>query len=206
MLTGKESNFRIILASGSPRRQQLLEETGLQFETVIKEYDETFPDGLNGEETAMHVAHRKAMCFRDRISDGEIVITADTVVWCNGRILAKPVDRSDALAMLREISGNTHEVITGVSVLTSSGEITFSETTKVYFEEMSDMEISYYTDNYKPYDKAGAYGIQEWIGLIACSRIEGSYFNVVGLPVHRLYRELQAIMNKNDRLNPGNES
>lgn len=194
MLTGNNLNYKIILASCSPRRQQLFKETGLRFEVMTKEYDETFPDGLNGEEIARHVAHGKASCFRDEISDGEIVITADTVVWCNGRILGKPVDRDDAVSMLREISGNTHEVITGVSLMTKSDEVVFSETTMVTFEHMTDEEISFYIDNYNPYDKAGAYGIQEWIGLTACSRIEGSYFNVVGLPVHRLYRELQTFL------------
>ena len=194
MLTGNNLNYKIILASCSPRRQQLFKETRLRFEVMTKEYDETFPDGLNGEEIARHVAHGKASCFRDEISDGEIVITADTVVWCNGRILGKPVDRDDAVSMLREISGNTHEVITGVSLMTKSDEVVFSETTMVTFEHMTDEEISFYIDNYNPYDKAGAYGIQEWIGLTACSRIEGSYFNVVGLPVHRLYRELQTFL------------
>ena len=194
MLTGNNLNYKIILASCSPRRQQLFKETGLRFEVMTKEYDETFPDGLNGEEIARHVAHGKASCFRDEISDGEIVITADTVVWCNGRILGKPVDRDDAVSMLREISGNTHEVITGVSLMTKSDEVVFSETTMVTFEHMTDEEISFYIDNYNPYDKAGAYGIQEWIGLTTCSRIEGSYFNVVGLPVHRLYRELQTFL------------
>ncbi len=196
MLTGNHQNYRIILASGSPRRQQLLEETGLRFDVVTKEFDETFPGGLDGAEIARHVAHEKASCFREEISESDVVITADTVVWCNGRILGKPVDRDDAVSMLREISGNTHEVITGVSIMTKSDEVMFSETTMVTFEHMTEEEISFYINTYNPYDKAGAYGIQEWIGLTACSRIEGSYFNVVGLPVHRLYRELQTFLIK----------
>jgi septum formation protein len=130
-------------------------------------------------------------CFKKEISDNEIVIAADTIVWCNGKVLGKPVNREDAIRILREISGNTHEVITGVSLLSRSKEHTFSELTKVTFELMSEDEISYYIDNYKPYDKAGAYGIQEWIGILACSHIDGSYFNVVGLPVQKLYKELQ---------------
>ncbi len=191
-----DGNLRIILASGSPRRKQLLEETGLRFEIVSKDFDETYPGGLTGEEIARHVAHEKVLCFRDDISENEIFITADTVVWCNGRVLGKPADREDAIAMLKEISGNTHEVITGVSVMSISQEVTFSETTKVTFEQLSDKEINFYIDKFSPYDKAGAYGIQEWIGLIACSRIEGSYFNVVGLPVQKLYAVLQDLIGK----------
>ena len=126
-----------------------------------------------------------------KLSDNEIVIAADTIVWCNNKVLGKPVDFEDAIHILKEISGNTHEVITGVSIFSLSKEITFSESTKVTFEALSEEEICYYVDKFKPYDKAGAYGIQEWIGLIACSHIDGSYFNVVGLPVQRLYKELQ---------------
>ena len=149
------------------------------------------PKGLDGAEIARFVAHEKAACFKKEISDNEIVIAADTIVWCNGKVLGKPVNREDATRILKEISGNTHEVITAVSLLSRSKEITFSESTRVTFESMSEDEISYYIYNYKPYDKAGAYGIQEWIGILACSHIEGSYFNVVGLPVQRLYKELQ---------------
>ena len=190
MIVDRLNNFKIILASRSPRRQQLLRETGLKFDVVIREYAEYYPDGLNGEEIACYVAHEKAACFKNEISDNEVVIAADTIVWCSGRVLGKPVNREDATRILKEISGNTHEVITAVSLLSLSKELTFSESTKVTFEAMSDDEISYYIDNYKPYDKAGAYGIQEWIGILACSHIEGSYFNVVGLPVQRLYKEL----------------
>lgn len=191
MIIDKLNSSRIILASRSPRRQELLHGLGLKFDVVIKEYEEVYPEGLNGAEIARFVAHEKAACFKNEISDNEIVITADTIVWCNGKVLEKPVDRYDAIRILKEISGNTHEVITAVSLLSRSKELTFSESTKVTFEAMSEDEISYYIDNYKPYDKAGAYGIQEWIGIIACSHIEGSYFNVVGLPVQRLYKELQ---------------
>ncbi len=194
MITYERGKYRIILASGSPRRQKILKEAGIDYDIVLKEYEETFPKGLNGEEIARYVAREKASCFRKEISEGEIVITADTVVWCNGRVLGKPVNREEAVSMLTEISGNTHEVITGVSIMTTLDEVVFSETTKVTFNQLTEEEISFYIDNFKPYDKAGAYGIQEWIGIIACSRIEGSYFNVVGLPVQRLYRELQALM------------
>jgi len=191
MLVDKLNEFNIILASRSPRRQQLLHELGLKFDVVIKDYVETYPEGLDGEEIARYIAYEKAASFKNQLSANDIVIAADTIVWCNKKVLGKPLDQEDAIAILKEISGNTHEVITGVSIRSHSREITFSESTKVTFEVFTDEEIAYYTANYKPYDKAGAYGIQEWIGIIACSHIDGSYFNVVGLPVQRLYKELQ---------------
>ena len=191
MIRDNLNNFKIILASRSPRRQQLLRDLGLKFDVVIREYIETYPEGLNGEEIARYVAHEKAVSFRNDISDNEIVIAADTIVWCNNRVLGKPVDLEDAIHILKEISGNIHEVITGVTIFSLSKELTFFDSTKVTFEALSEEEICYYVDEFKPYDKAGAYGIQEWIGLIACSHINGSYFNVVGLPVQKLYKELQ---------------
>jgi septum formation protein len=191
MVADQLDKFRIILASRSPRRQQLLKETGLQFDIVIKEYPETFPEGLDGKAVAEHISHQKAILFKGELSDNEIVITADTIVWCKNKVLGKPVDYDDAFRILREISGNTHEVITGVTLLSSVREKTFSVSTRVTFDALTDEEINYYIKEFKPYDKAGAYGIQEWIGLVACSSIEGSYFNVVGLPVHTLYKELQ---------------
>jgi septum formation protein len=190
MIIDKLNDYKIILASQSPRRQQLLHELGLKFDVVIREYEELYPEGMSGEEIARYVAHEKAASFKNEISDNEIVIAADTIVWCNNKVLGKPLNQEDAVCILKEISGNTHEVITGVSLLSKSKDFTFSESTKVTFEALSDEEINYYLDNYKPYDKAGAYGIQEWIGIIACSHIDGSYFNVVGLPVQRLYKEL----------------
>ncbi len=184
------SNYRIILASRSPRRQELLKEMGIKFDILVKEYNETYPEGLEGEEIARFIAHGKAMTFKDFLADNEIVITADTIVWCNNKVLGKPADREDAIAILKEISANTHDVITAVTLLSVRNEVTFSESTKVTFEQLSEEEICYYVDKYKPYDKAGAYGIQEWIGIIGCSNLQGSYFNVVGLPVQRLYKEL----------------
>ena len=190
MIIDKLNDYKIILASRSPRRQHLLHELGLKFDVVIREYEELYPEGMSGEEIARYVAHEKAASFKNEISDNEIVIAADTIVWCNNKVLGKPLNQKDAVCILKEISGNTHEVITGVSLLSKSKDFTFSESTKVTFEALSDEEINYYIDNYKPYDKAGAYGIQEWIGIIACSHIDGSYFNVVGLPVQRLYKEI----------------
>ena len=191
MIADTLNKYRIILASRSPRRQQLLQEAGLKFDVIIKDYAETWPEGLNGEEIARFVAHEKAVCFKDEISDNDIVIAADTVVWCNNKVLGKPIDYEDAVRILNEISGNIHEVITGVSLFSLNKEVNFSEATKVTFNTLSAEEISFYVKTFKPFDKAGAYGIQEWIGIIGCSRIEGSYFNVVGLPVQRLYKELQ---------------
>lgn len=194
MLIENLRNYRILLASRSLRRQQLMRELGIDFEIVLKDFDESYPEGLNGEEIARYVAGNKAKAFYKEIRDNEIIITADTIVWCSGKVLGKPVDAHDAINMLREISGRTHEVITGVSLLTYEKNETFTESTRVTFEEMSEEEIHYYVGKYAPYDKAGAYGIQEWIGLAACSHIEGSYFNVVGLPVQRLYKELQSFI------------
>lgn len=182
---------RIILASRSPRRQQLLRELGLNFEVVVRDWSEKYPGHLNGKEIALYVAIEKAATFRSEIKPNEIVITADTVVWCNDRVLGKPNGRNDARKILREISGNTHEVITGVCLLSSAKQTSFFSSTKVTFLELSDEEIEYYIRNFSPFDKAGGYGIQEWIGIAACSHIEGSYFNVMGLPVEQVYHELQ---------------
>jgi septum formation protein len=190
------NKYKLILASRSPRRQQLLRELGLKFDVLVRDYSETYPEDLDGEEIARYVAHGKAILFRNEISDNEIVITADTIVWCNGRVLGKPADYEDAIRILKEISGNTHEVITGVCIYSTIKEKIFSVSTKVTFDTLSEEEMSYYVEKFKPYDKAGAYGIQEWIGIIACSHIEGSYFNVVGLPVQRLYKELQEFIIK----------
>jgi septum formation protein len=196
MIIDNLNNYRIILASRSPRRQQLLRDLGLKFDVVIKDYTETFPESLGGDEIARYVAHGKAVSFKNEISENEIVITADTIVWCNNKVLGKPLNSEDAIRILKEISGNTHEVITGVCLFSSFKEKTFSVSTKVTFDTLSGEEMNFYVDKYKPYDKAGAYGIQEWIGIAACSNIEGSYFNVVGLPVQRLYKELQSFILK----------
>jgi septum formation protein len=191
MIIRNLSKYRIILASRSPRRQQLLRELGIRFDVVLKDYPETYPKNLKGEEIALYVAREKAKLFEKEISDNEIVITADTIVWCNNKVLGKPSDDVDARRMIMEISGNTHEVITGVCLYSALKNTTFAVSTKVTFDTLSNDEITFYIDKYKPFDKAGAYGIQEWIGIAACSHIEGSYFNVVGLPVQKLYKELQ---------------
>jgi len=189
-IPGDLKKFRIKLASGSPRRRQLLEELGLEFEVVTREYPEIFPDNLKGKDIAEYLSREKANLWKEEITENEIVITADTIVWCDGTVLGKPDSRDEAIKMIEILSGNIHEVITGVTFKSKEKERTFSETTKVTFGFLTSEEIRYYVENFEPYDKAGAYGIQEWIGLAGCTRIEGSYFNVVGLPVQMLYREL----------------
>jgi septum formation protein len=189
---GIPENYHLILASRSPRRQQLLREAGLKFDVVIKEYCEDWPEKLSGKEIAEFLSRKKAQMYgNEDISDNDIIITADTIVWCDGRVLDKPSGYDDAFEILRAISGKTHEVITGVSFISRKSLHTFSETTRVTFDKLSDEDIEYYIKNYKPFDKAGAYGIQEWIGVIGNINIEGSYFNVMGLPVNRLLKELK---------------
>ena len=190
----KLKNYRVILASGSERRRQLLSELGIDFEVVVKPVDESYPDNLRGEQVAEYIAASKAKMFINDIKANELVIAADTIVAVDDKILGKPSDKTDALRMLREISGKTHEVITGVAILTCNKIMTFTDTTKVTFKEMTDGELNYYVEKYSPFDKAGAYGIQEWIGIAACSRIEGSFYNVMGLPVQKVYGKLCEIV------------
>ncbi len=194
MVLNEINRYRIILASGSPRRRQLLEELGIRFEVVHRDWNENYPDGLQGAEIALYVATMKAETFRGQLQEDVIIITADTIVWCNDRILDKPSDEAEAAEIISKISGNTHEVITGVCLLYAGGLRSFYSSTKVTFEKLTPAEIEYYVSNFKPFDKAGAYGIQEWIGLAACSRIEGSYFNVMGLPVEKVYHELLSVV------------
>ncbi len=195
MLFGIQEKYHFILASRSPRRQELLKEAGFEFAVKLVDYDEEFPVTLKGKEIAEFLSARKALSFsEDMISQDEVLITADTIVWCQNRVLDKPRNYSEAFDILRVISGNTHEVITGVTFRVSEKYHTFSETTIVKFDILSDEEINFYIKRCKPYDKAGAYGIQEWIGLIGNSYLQGSYFNVMGLPVNRLIRELRVFL------------
>jgi len=191
MLIGIPDIWHFILASRSPRREQLLKEVGLEFDVRIKDYKEDYPLHLSGSEIAEYLAHDKALQFEGEISDHDIVITADTIVWCSNKVLDKPSDFNEAIDILRIISGKTHDVITGVTFFSNHGKHTFSETTKVTFDHLTDEEINYYVQEFKPFDKAGAYGIQEWIGLVGIISIEGSYFNVMGLPVQKLLTELK---------------
>ena len=181
--------INIILASNSPRRKELLGGLGVDFEgKVLKGVDESYPESLSAPDVAEYIAAEKAAAYT--VKDDELLITADTVVIVARDILGKPADAADACGMLRELSGKTHQVVTGVCLTTSKEQRRFSVTTDVTFKQLSDAEINYYVDKYKPYDKAGAYGIQEWIGYIGVTALSGSYYNVMGFPVQRVYEEL----------------
>lgn len=182
--------YKIILASGSPRRQQFFKDLDIDFEIRLKEIDEVFPDSLKGLEITDYLAELKAKAFDDEIQPNEMIVTSDTLVWLNNKALGKPKDYDDAFQILKSLSNQTHEVITSVCFKTVSKKDIINEITKVTFTELSDDAIRYYLDNYKPFDKAGAYGIQEWIGLVGISKIEGSYTNVVGLPTEKVYKYL----------------
>jgi len=192
MLTELKNKYKIILASQSPRRQQLLKELGLDFEVKPVNVEESYPASLRKKDIAIYLSELKAKSFNfDKLCKNCLVITADTIVLQEGQILPKPKDFDDAVRILQTLSGNMHEVITGVSLRTKNNLSSFHSVTKVYFKNLTPEEIQYYIEHYKPYDKAGAYGIQEWIGYIGIEKIEGSYFNVVGLPVQKLYVELK---------------
>ena len=185
---------RIILASNSPRRRELLAGLGLPFEVrVLKDIDESYPHDLPVSEVALYIAGKKAAAYRQTIAPDELIITADTVVIVGDEILGKPVDEADAVRMLRQLSGRTHQVTTGVCLLTATDERRFDVTTDVTFKTLTDEEIQYYVTHYKPFDKAGAYGIQEWIGYIGVTGLHGSYYNVMGLPVQRIYEYIKQL-------------
>ena len=184
------STYNIILGSQSPRRKELLAGLDIEFTTkVIPGLEETYPDTLQGEEIPIYLAEQKADAYT--LEDNDLLITADTIVWLNGHVYGKPADEAEAREMLRSLSGKTHDVITGVCVRTNKKNVSFASTTKVRFAELTDAEIEHYVNKYRPMDKAGAYGIQEWIGYIGVEHIEGSYFNVMGLPIQRLYTVLK---------------
>lgn len=182
--------YTLLLASKSPRRHYLLKELGLDFEVRTKEVDESFPEQLKAAEIPLYLCEKKADAFDEELTDNTIVITADTIVWLDGHVLNKPQNFNDAVRMLQLLSGKMHEVYTGVCLKSKHKTTSFVALTKVYFKELSLEEIEFYIRNYNPYDKAGAYGAQEWIGYIAIDRIEGTYFNVMGLPVRELYEAL----------------
>ena len=183
----------IILASGSPRRQQFFLDLNLKFEIRLKEIEEVYPSSLAAVEIPTFLAELKANAFKDELQDNDLLITSDTIVWLNNKAIGKPIDYDDAFAMLQSLSGNVHEVITSVCFMTNKDSKIISEVTKVYFNELSDEEIKYYINTFEPYDKAGAYGIQDWIGLIGVEKIEGSYANVMGMPVDKVYDYLKNI-------------
>jgi septum formation protein len=186
--------YDIILASKSPRRRQLLSEIGLKYRTVnLTEMDEIFPADLKREEIPLYLAHEKADHYKSLIKQDTLLITADTIVWLNDEVIGKPSDEEDAVNMLMKLSGNMHEVFTGVCIKTITKESLFYGGTKVFFRSLSEEEIRYYVKAYKPLDKAGAYGVQEWIGYVGVEHIEGSYYNVMGLPLQKLYSELMRV-------------
>jgi len=181
--------LKIILASASPRRKELLAGLDLNFEVkVIKGVSESYPEDLRAEEVPQYISREKAAAYQ--VAENELLLTADTVVVVNNTILGKPHDAADARRMLRHISGRTHQVVTGVTLTTAKAQKTFGVTTDVTFRQLTDDEIDYYITHYRPFDKAGAYGIQEWIGYVGVTSIHGSYYNVMGLPVQRIYQEI----------------
>lgn len=183
--------MKLLLGSQSPRRKELLGGLGCEFECRTADTEEIYPDSLQGEEIPIYLSCLKADALRHTLQEDELLITADTIVWHKGEVLGKPHDAEDAKRMLRSLSGETHKVITGVTLTTHSKQDSFSSMTEVRFSQLSEEEISYYVEHFMPLDKAGAYGIQEWIGHIGVEHINGSYFNVMGLPVQRLYQELK---------------
>ncbi|UEG52049.1 Maf family nucleotide pyrophosphatase [Mucilaginibacter daejeonensis] len=180
---------KIILASKSPRRQELLRQMDVDFEVVLKEVDESYPDGLTPEEVAIHIAEKKAKAYDGTVTD-EAVLTADTIVTIDGLILGKPDDAQHAVEMLKLLSGRVHRVVTGVCIFYKGRYNLFHDVSEVFFRTLTDNEITTYVERYKPFDKAGSYGIQEWVGITGIQRIEGSYTNVVGLPTEKVYQQL----------------
>ncbi len=190
MLTEKLKSKNIILASASTRRHDIFKELGLPFKVRLKEIEEKYSNHLKEEEITNYLAELKANAFDGQMDKNDLIVTADTIVWHKNKALEKPIDSSQAITMLKELSGSSHKVITSVCIKTNISQKTFFDITTVYFKELTENEINFYVKNYQPFDKAGAYGIQEWIGFIGITKIEGSYFNVMGLPVHKLYEEL----------------
>lgn len=194
MILDNLKNYKVILASNSPRRRELLSGLGIDYEVkILPGIDETYPDTLTGEEIPVYIACEKANAYRPTMEKDELIITADTIVYTDGEVLGKPKDAQDARRMLHLLSGRSHQVITGVCITTSEQQRSFACVTEVTFDRLTDEEIDFYIDRYQPMDKAGAYGIQEWIGFVGVSGLQGSYFNVMGLPVQRLYQELKKL-------------
>lgn len=189
--------YKIILASGSPRRHQLMRDAGFDFEVRLKSIEEIYPETLPIEEIPEYLSCLKASAFRSELTKEELLVTADTIVCLGAKVLEKPRNRENAIEMLHQLSGQKHRVVTGVCLTTAEKQQTFSVFTDVYFKELTEEEIVYYVDHYKPFDKAGAYGIQEWIGYIGIERIDGSFYNVMGLPVQKLYETLKNFTTEN---------
>lgn len=194
MILDNLKKYKVILASNSPRRKELLAGLGVEYEVrTLADVDESYPETLHGADIPLFIAKEKADAYQSMIQSNELMITADTIVWLDGKVLGKPLDREEALQMLRDMSGRTHEVFTGVCLTTTEWQRSFTAQTEVRFSKLSEEEIAYYVDQFHPMDKAGAYGVQEWIGFIGVENISGSYYNVMGLPVQRLYKELSKV-------------
>lgn len=186
--------YKVVLASNSPRRKELLGGLGIGYEVkTMPDIDESYPDGLCMEEVPVYIARSKADAYRPLMQPDELIITADTIVWLDGVVMGKPKDEEEACNMLRRLSGQTHQVVTGVCLTTIDRQQSFATVTDVTFDRLTEEEITHYVSRYQPMDKAGAYGIQEWIGYVGVRSIKGSYFNVVGLPIQRLYQELKRL-------------
>jgi len=188
--TLKEFPYQLILGSASPRRQELLKSLGFEFLIKPTHADETFPANLKAQEIPIYLAEKKADAYPDELKETEILITSDTIVWCDGKVLNKPANFIEGTKMLESLSGKMHEVFTAVCLKSGNKQTTFYDVSKVYFKKLKPEEIEYYLTNFSPYDKAGGYGVQDWIGYIGIDKIEGSFYNVMGLPVKELYEEL----------------
>lgn len=194
MILDNLKKYKVILASNSPRRKDLLAGLGVEYEVrTMPDVDESYPSTLKGADIPLYISQEKANAYRSMLQSDELMITADTIVWLEGEVLGKPADRAEAISMLQRMSGRTHEVYTGVSITTTEWQRSFAVQTEVKFATLTNEEIVYYVDRFQPMDKAGAYGVQEWIGFIGVEHIAGSYFNIMGLPVQRLYKELKEI-------------
>ena len=189
-----DMNKKIVLASGSPRRKTLLEWAEVSFEVIVKPTDESYPSELAIDEVPVHIARQKALAVARDLTNNELVIAADTIVVLENEMIGKPTSREDAIQILSKLAGKTHRVITGVVLLAGANETTFADTTTVHFHPLTQEQISFYVDKYKPYDKAGAYAIQEWIGVVGIKSVEGDFYNVMGLPVSRVLQALQAML------------
>lgn len=195
--------MKLILASNSPRRKELLAGLGYPYEVrILKDIDESYPDELRGSEIAAHISRAKANVYALSMAPDELIITADTIVCLDEKVLGKPTDEAEAIAMIQSLSGRTHQVYTGVTLTTKNEQRSFVSRSDVTFAALTDEEIRHYVTHYRPMDKAGAYGIQEWIGYIGVERIDGSYYNVMGLPVQRLYRELKSLFKSSQECDP----
>ena len=195
MLKEKLKNYNLILASASPRRQQFFKDLDLDFEIQLKPVVEEYPKRLRHFEISDYLAQLKSLPFKEKLKDQDILVTSDTIVWHNENAIGKPRDKAEAFQIIKDLSATTHEVITSVCFTTKATQKTVSAVTKVTFKALTDEEINYYLERFNPYDKAGAYGIQDWIGHVAITKIEGSYYNVMGLPTHLVYQALLEIVN-----------